>query len=66
MSDISFQFSPLWLALIALVLGSPGLAGGGILGALLWRAHRIWGAVLGAIAGFGLWLVGWYYIKEFI
>jgi Na+/proline symporter len=66
MSDIAFQFSPLSLAVIALVLGSPGSAGGAIVGALLWRGHRIWGAVLGAIAGFGLWLVGWYYIKDMI
>jgi Na+/proline symporter len=33
-------------------------------GALAWRRHRIWGAVSGAAAGFGLWLLGWLYFTD--
>ena len=38
MSDIGILNDPLSLALIALLLGSPGLALGAVAGALVWRA----------------------------
>jgi hypothetical protein len=50
-SDISLDLGPLDLPLIALYLGWPGFGLGGVCGALAWRAHRVWGAVLGAVAG---------------
>ncbi|MFZ5616954.1 MAG: hypothetical protein ACOZAA_06505 [Pseudomonadota bacterium] len=51
MSDISINFA--WYELLAVspALGWPGLLAGGALGAALWRRRRIWGGVLGAIAG---------------
>jgi hypothetical protein len=66
MSDISLNFGLLDVALVALILASPGLAVGGIVGALAWRGHRIAGAALGAVAGVLLWGVGWFYLKEFV
>jgi Na+/proline symporter len=45
-----------------LVLGSPGLLLGAIAGALLWRRRRV--AVLGAGAGFALWLAGWMALRD--
>lgn len=51
MSDIGILNSPLSIALLALLLGSPGLAIGAIIGALAWRGRRIWGALTGAVAG---------------
>ena len=62
MSDIGILNAPLEIALVALILGAPGSPIGSIVGALLWRGHRIGGAGLGALAGFGLWLVGWLYL----
>jgi len=59
MSDIGILNSPFEIALIALLLGSPGLVIGAVAGALAWRSQRIWGAVGGAAAGWGLWLLGW-------
>jgi hypothetical protein len=48
---------------LLLVFGSPGLRVGLIAGAVLWRARRIWGALIGAVIGFGLFLGGmWIYI----
>jgi Na+/proline symporter len=64
MSDIGILNSPFALALIALVLGSPGLAIGGLLGALAWRRHRVWGAGLGGAAGFVLALLAWAYFTD--
>ena len=46
------------IAAIALIIGSPGLVPGVIVGALAWRRHRVTGALLGAVAGFALWLCG--------
>jgi Na+/proline symporter len=66
MSDIALNWGPLDYAFIALILGCPGLAVGGVLGALLWRGHRIAGAALGAAAGFVLWLAGWLYFNDVI
>jgi hypothetical protein len=51
MSDIGILNDPASLALIALLFASPGLAAGGIAGALLWRRHRIAGALIGAALG---------------
>jgi len=61
MSDIGILNSPLDLALLALLIGSPGLAIGAIAGALAWRRHRWWGAALGAVTGWALCLLGWLY-----
>jgi Na+/proline symporter len=66
MSDIGILNDPFSLIAIALIFGSPGLLLGGILGALLWRRHRIGGAMLGAIAGFILWLTGWMLLRDVI
>jgi Na+/proline symporter len=63
LSDIGILNNPLDLLAIALILGSPGLVAGGIAGAL-WRRHRIWGALAGAVAGFGLWLLGWAFFTD--
>jgi Na+/proline symporter len=51
MSDIGLDLGPLDVVMIALIIGSPGLVVGAALGALLWRRHRFYGAVLGAVAG---------------
>ena len=59
MSDIGILNDPLSLAFVFLIIGSPGLPLGAIAGALLWRRHRIVGALLGAVVGFALWLAGW-------
>ena len=47
-----------------LILGAPGLSIGALAGALIWRRHRVWGALLGAAIGFGLWLLGWLYFSD--
>jgi Na+/proline symporter len=59
MSDIDMLNALLTVIGIALLLGSPGLGLGAIAGALMWRGHRVAGAVLGAVAGLVLWLAGW-------
>jgi Na+/proline symporter len=66
MSDIGILNDPLSLVAIALIFGSPGLLLGGIAGALLWRRHRVGGGVLGAVAGFALWLTGWMVLRDVI
>jgi hypothetical protein len=58
MSDIGLAWGPFDIAMIALIIGAPGLALGGAAGALAWRRHRVWGALIGAVGGFALWLVG--------
>jgi Na+/proline symporter len=65
-SDVGILNDPISLIEIMLVLGSPGLLLGGIPGALLWRRHRIAGALLGASAGFVIWLVGWLILNDVI
>jgi Na+/proline symporter len=42
------------------------LALGAVPGALLWRKHRIAGGLLGAVAGFAVWLTGWMAFKGMI
>jgi Na+/proline symporter len=65
-SDIGILNDPASLIAIALILGSPGMVLGAIPGALLWRTHRIGGALLGAVVGFVVWLVGWLVLKDVI
>ena len=64
MSDIGILNDPLGMAFVLLVMGSPGILPGGVAGALVWRGHRIIGAVLGAASGFGLWLASWLYFTD--
>jgi Na+/proline symporter len=64
-SDIGILNDPVSLIAIVLLLGSPGLLLG-IPGALLWRKHRIAGALLGAATGFVAWLAGWLVMKDVI
>jgi Na+/proline symporter len=65
-SDIGILNDPVSLIVIALIIGSPGLLLGAIPGALLWRRHRVVGALLGAVVGFVVWLVGWLVVKDVI
>ncbi len=58
MSDIGLDWSPFDIALMALIIGAPGLVIGAVLGAVLWRRRRVWGAALGAVVGLLLWLAG--------
>jgi hypothetical protein len=58
MSDIGILNDPVGLALIAFLLASPGLAVGCLAGALLWRRHRVLGALIGAVLSGVLCLVG--------
>jgi Na+/proline symporter len=58
MSDIGLDWGPLDIAALALIIGAPGLVIGAVLGAIVWRRYRLWGALLGAIAGLLLWLGG--------
>jgi ABC-type antimicrobial peptide transport system permease subunit len=53
-------------ALGALLVGSPGIVIGGLIGAFAWRSHRVWGAALGAILGFLLCLYGWLYFGDVV
>lgn len=64
MSDIGILNGPLGTAFVMLILGSPGLPIGAIIGVLAWRRHRIWGAGAGAILGFAAWFVGWLYFSD--
>ena len=66
MSDIGILNDPVSLITIVFLLGSPGLLLGAILGAALWRRHRIAGAVLGGGVGFVLWLTGWLIFRDVI
>jgi Na+/proline symporter len=65
-SDIGILNDPVSLITIVFLLGSPGLLLGAILGAALWRRHRIAGAVLGGGVGFVLWLTGWLIFRDVI
>ena len=58
MSDISLDLSPLDIALMALIIGAPGLVLGSTCGLVAWRRHRLLGALIGALAGLLLWLAG--------
>jgi Na+/proline symporter len=63
-SDIGILNHPSDIFFIALILGSPGLAIGALVGALAWKRHRLWGAVLGLLPGWALWLLGWLYFTD--
>jgi Na+/proline symporter len=65
-SDIGILNDPVSLIAIALLFGSPGILLGAIPGALLWRKHRLAGALLGAVVGFVLCLIGWLVMKDVI
>jgi len=54
MSDISFELTWLDILLFTLFLGWPGLLLGAALGAVAWKRHRVYGAVLGATLGLGI------------
>jgi hypothetical protein len=58
MSDIGLDFGPFGYVGVALFVGAPGLLIGALLGAILWRRHRLWGALVGAVVGLGLWDAG--------
>ena len=66
MFNISWNSDLLNAALGALLVGSPGIVIGGLIGAFAWRSHRIGGAALGAILGCVLWLFGWLYFGNVI
>ncbi len=66
MSDIGILNDPWSIAFVLLILGAPGLPIGGVIGALVWRRHRIVGALLGALLGFALWLAGWMWWNDVI
>jgi len=51
LSDIGLHWSALELALAALIVASPGIVAGLVLGAVAWRSHRGRGAALGSFAG---------------
>ena len=51
MSDIGFNLGVTGWILIALLLAWPGLLAGAAAG-LLWRQHRVAGALTGAVLGF--------------
>jgi len=55
MSDISLDVTWFDALLFVLLIGSPGLIGGGVIGAIAWRRHRIAGGLLGALSGLVLW-----------
>jgi Na+/proline symporter len=65
MSDVGILRDPVSIIAIILLLGSPGILLG-IPGALLWRRHRIAGALVGAVIGFVVCLMGWLVFKEVI
>jgi Na+/proline symporter len=65
-SDIGILNDPVSLIVIALLLGSPGFLLGAIFGALLWHRRRVVGALLGAIVGFAICLLGWLVFKDVI
>ena len=48
MSGISWNAGLFNTALVALLVGSPGVVIGGLIGAVAWRGHRIGGAGRGA------------------
>jgi Na+/proline symporter len=66
MSDVGILNDPVSLVVLALLFGSPGFLIGGVAGPLLWRRHRIAGALLGAAIGFAIWLAGWLIFKDVI
>ena len=64
MSDIGILNSPLAIAFLLTLFGGRGLAAGAIIGALLWRCHRVTSGLTGAIFGFAISVVGWLYFND--
>ena len=64
MSDIGILNGPVAIAFVLLLFGSPGLPLGALAGALAWRGHRVWGALLGAVCGFAVCLLSWLYFSD--
>jgi hypothetical protein len=64
MSDIGILSGLSGTLLILALFGGPGLPVGAIAGALLCRGHRVWGALIGGVAGFALCLLGWLYFTD--
>ena len=60
MSDIDIVFDWYFWPAIAVMIGWPGLLLGTASGAMVWRRHRIIGALLGMIAGTLIWDFGFY------
>jgi len=56
MSDISIQFTWFDLLLFAVLIGWPGLLLGAGVGAVSWRRNRVYGTIIGAILGLGVWV----------
>jgi hypothetical protein len=63
MSDIGLNWGVTGWAIIALIVGWPGLLVGAVAGLLLWRRHRVTGTLLGAALGFVTCLAGFYFWK---
>jgi hypothetical protein len=59
MSDISMTFPWPVLVIFFLAIGWPGFLIGGLLGALAWRAHRVIGGIIGALALDCAWAFLW-------
>jgi hypothetical protein len=66
LSDIGILNGPLGIAFLVALLGGPGFLIGAILGAVLWRSHRIWGSLLGAAIGGAAWFGGWAWFNDVI
>jgi hypothetical protein len=58
MSDIGPIFGPFDIAMLALMIGAPGLVQGGAASALAWERHRVWSALIGAVGRLLIWLAG--------
>jgi len=44
----------------------PGLALGGLAGALVWRRRRVVGGLIGAVAGLALWALGFLLFRDLL
>jgi len=66
MSDIGILNDPWSVAFVLLILGAPGMPVGALAGAVLWRRHRLLGALIGAVLGFAVCLLGVMLWKDLI
>jgi len=60
LSDISLSFSVFDLALLALLIGWPGIVVGAALGVLVWPGRRLLGCGAGALIGWAVGIAGFY------